>query len=277
MGHLNSLGIVIPMEEEEAEEEPVVPPRRLPDVQNGEMNLDSWRAAISNASYSRSSRWADEEEEDSDAGVWETIPRAKPMVMETGEKSNRVGNQAGERSEKRRDDSLRKESKKQEKEESEKLEDVYSRKTRREVSRTAIAETELRNLSRTELEGAVRCALRKRDRLSRVYAEGLMDKCICKERWCQCGQRHPSVVETIYLKKFLRKAGMIVPGPVNLDNTKVPSVRPEWLQKQPEKTQTRVENQFEVLKGEEDKEFPTLKGKGPKGPEKKKGPKGPEK
>ena len=68
VGHLNSLGIVIPMEEEEAEEEPVVPPGRLPDVQNGEMNLDSWRAAISNASYSRSSRWADEEE-DSDAGV----------------------------------------------------------------------------------------------------------------------------------------------------------------------------------------------------------------
>ena len=189
------------------------------------------------------------------------------MVMETGEKSNRVGNQASEKSEKRRDDSLRKESTKEEKEESEKWEDVYSRKTRREASRTAIA----------ELEGAVRCPLRKRDRLSRVYAKGLMDKCICKERWCQCGQRHPSVVETIYLKKFLRKAGMIVPGPVNLDNAKVPSMRPEWLQKPPEKTQTRVENQFEVLKGEEDKEFPTLKGKGPKGPEKKKGPKGPKK
>ena len=75
------------------------------------------------------------------------------------------------------------------------------------------------------------------------------------------------MVETIYLKKFLRKAGMIVPGPVNLDNAKLPSMRPE----------TRVENQFEVLKGEEDKEFPTFKGKGPQGSEKKKGPKGPEK
>ena len=90
------------MEEEEAEEEPVVPPGRLPDVQNGEMNLGSWTAAISNASYSRSSRWADEEEEDSDVGVWETIPRAKPMVREIGEKSNRVGNQASEKSEKKK-------------------------------------------------------------------------------------------------------------------------------------------------------------------------------
>ena len=68
--------------------------------------------------------------------------------------------------------------------------------------------------------------------------------------------------------KFLRRVGMIIPGPLDLQEARMPEMRPEWARKEKPKP-VETGNSFESL-DELEESFPTLgkaqgKGKGSKG------------